>query len=82
MIYGYANKTINEFGLLEMREVSFSASPAVLREIAKFLDEMAAGMESSGELSVHWHRHIQDEIPGWRDRFPDNDIVVCAPGKV
>ena len=60
MIYGYDSCTINEFGLMEMREVTISASPDVLRELARFLIESADELE--GPVSWHWHRHAPNEL--------------------
>jgi Uma2 family endonuclease len=78
MIYGYTLKQINKFGLCEMKEITFAAPPDVLREIATFLNTMAAAMES-GELPDSSHRHIRDTASGWDSRFPDKDIVVHSP---
>jgi hypothetical protein len=55
MIYGYDSRTINEYGLKQMREISVTASPVALRELAQFLMECADELEASA--SNHWHRH-------------------------
>jgi hypothetical protein len=80
MLYGYSVNEINEFGLLELREVSLSASPAVLRQIAKFLLDSAALIEA-GQIGPSAHRHIQSVIADWDRRFPDKDIIVIASGR-
>jgi hypothetical protein len=75
MIYGYALKTLNDDGLFEMKEVTFAASPQVLREIASFLNAMAAQMEA-GAFDKCSHQHIQIANPDWARRFPNKDIIV------
>lgn len=70
MIYGYAQRVINSYGLQEMREISISASPSGLRELAKFLLDTADEMD--GELSPGWHRHAPDQIR----RDVDCEVVV------
>jgi hypothetical protein len=78
MIYGYSAREVNEYGLLEMKEITISALPAVLRDISKFLADAADLMEIGG-FEACSHRHIQSAIPDWDHRFPDTDIVVIAP---
>lgn len=75
MIYGYANKTVDEDGLLELRELTFASDSSSLRQIAEFLFAMADAIES-GDLSGDGHRHIDEVIPGWR---ADYDIIAFAP---
>ena len=60
MIYGYDSRAINEFGLKQMREISVSVSPEVLRELAGFLSDAADELE--GAVSDHWHRHASDDL--------------------
>lgn len=78
MIYGYGLKEINEFGLLEMKEITFAAPPDVLRQVARFLEDMARRMDE-GFFDETSHRHIGSLIAGWDDRFPDKDIIVMPP---
>ena len=78
MIYGYALREVNEYGLMELREITFSASPAVLRQIASFLAE-AADLMDSGHFRICPHRHIENAIPGWDLAFPEKDVVVTPP---
>ena len=61
MIYGYRARTLNGYGLMEMREVSISAAPATLRDLARFLVE-AADVLDSAEVSIHWHMHSPPEL--------------------
>jgi hypothetical protein len=77
MIYGYKLKEINEIGLLEMKEITFLAPSDVLREIARFLEDMAHQIDEGTLLSSH--RHIGSVIVGWDKRFPDKDIIVIPP---
>jgi hypothetical protein len=61
MIYGYNRKTVEKkYGLREMREVTIEASPEVLRAVAAFLCSVAEELEAE-RVSVHWHRHIDDQ---------------------
>ena len=78
MLYGYAVKELNEEGLLELREVRFAASPEVLREIARFLAQMAELMENGGFARCS-HRHIGSVIHGWDKRFAGKDVIVMPP---
>ncbi len=75
MIYGYSKAQVNEYGLLDLKEITFSASPEVLRQIATFLNQSASMMED-GWFDKCSHRHIQDEIKDWDEKFPDRDIIV------
>ena len=77
MFYGYSIKTVNEYGLSEMKEVTFSCSPGVLREIGQFLIAMADSMENGDFRNSHIH--IGSAVKDWRKRFPDKDIVVTLP---
>jgi hypothetical protein len=61
MVYGYETRTLNEYGLKEMREVTFSTRPDTLRAIAQFLVEAAAQLESQ-PMSPNWHRHVSPAI--------------------
>jgi hypothetical protein len=69
--FGYAKKKLSPEGLLEIREVTFSGSPASIREVAQFL-LAAAEMEKSGHQFSHVH--IGDQCSGWLKKWPD--IVV------
>lgn len=60
MIYGYESQTLSEYGLKRMREISLSASPAILRELAAFLLQTADDAEKAA--SDHWHRHVSKTI--------------------
>ena len=75
MIYGYASETINEYGLLAMREVTLAVEPATLRQLSAFLISMADMIES-GQLTGHGHRHIDDLVKDWEGGC---DIIVAPP---
>jgi hypothetical protein len=77
MIYGYGDKVLNEYGLLELREVTFAASPDTLREIASFLTSMADLLEA-GTFRIT-HRHIGSVVSDWGKRFPGKDVIVIPP---
>lgn len=72
MIYGYSKKVVNEYGLLQMREVSFAMSPTKLRVVATFLARVAEQLESG---HTFLHRHIDEVLPEWR-AVSSTDIIV------
>lgn len=76
-VFGHALRTCNAAGLVELSEVTFQASPNVLREVSVFLSQMADEMERSPE--AFGHRHMQDEVRGWSDSVPERaDVIVCC----
>jgi hypothetical protein len=81
MIYGYGIKQVDQCGLLEMREITLAASPEVLRDVARFLSDMADLMES-GAFANCSHRHIGSVILDWEKRFPGKDVIVMPPATV
>jgi uncharacterized protein (DUF433 family) len=74
-LYGYFDREVNEFGSVELREVTISAGPKVLRDIANFLDHAASEMES-GFFEKCSHMHIDTVIQDWKESSPWKDIVV------
>ena len=75
-MYAYpAGDPLNEYGLLELKDVSFSADAKTIREIARFLNEAADEMEKLG--SSFDHIHMQDKTLAWQEEWPD--LVVCRP---
>ena len=78
MFYGYSVRQVNQYGLLELREVSLDAPAEALREIARFLHEMADLMDAGGFVRCS-HRHLSIEHRDWGRKFPGYDIVVLAP---
>jgi hypothetical protein len=71
MVYGYNARAINEFGLKELREVTFATSPEVLRALADSLKEAAEELE--GANSIQWHRHIPTSL----SKLLGCDVVIC-----
>ena len=71
MIYGYDAKTVNEYGLKEMKEVSILATPDSLRDLAAFLLLAAEEMEQAS--SDNWHSHA----PAALNQELGCEIVVC-----
>ena len=72
-VYGYSNGVVNEYGLHEMKEVTFDVPLSDLRKIAAFLIECADLAESR-----QWrgdHRHLQAASPPWNDC----DVIVIHP---
>ncbi len=75
-IFGYAKRTVNEYGLLELKEISLQTDPHILREIAGFLLCSADSMEKHGKDFVH--EHFKDRRTDRSDDFPD--VIVVRPG--
>jgi hypothetical protein len=76
-LYGHAAGTsLDEYGLLELRDVTISTSVEALREIAAFLASCATAIE--GGTFTHGHLHIETAVRGWRRRFPKDDIIVAV----
>ena len=73
-IFGYKNKVVNEHELLEMREITFQASPEVLKAIAKFLNDSADKISENKESFDH--SHLQDEWKNWKEEYPD--VIVAT----
>lgn len=74
-VYGYQRTVVNpEYGLLELREVSFNLSPDALRRLATFLRDCA----DSGEAGVlrSDHIHIEEFDRTWKRENPDLDVIV------
>lgn len=77
MIYGYPEKVVNEqYGLLQMREISFAMNAAQLRLVATFFVRVAEELESGGTFL---HRHIEEIVPEWRSTQPSADLVAIPP---
>ena len=60
MIFGYKKRLLNEYGLQEMREISISTTPQVLRQLGEFLLAMATDLETVD--SPNWHRHLPQAL--------------------
>ena len=78
MIFGYPVKQANEYGLMELREISIAGPPDLLRDLARFFSEMAEFMEQGGFEDCS-HRHIGSVVLDWNKRFPNLEIVVAPP---
>jgi hypothetical protein len=59
VIYGYDTRTVNEYGLKEMREVTIAATPELLRTLASYIREAAEQLEK--RTSPSWHAHAPME---------------------
>lgn len=79
MIYGYDydSRTLNEYGLKQLREISIAVTPEDLRELAAFLQDSAE--ELTGAASSHWHRHMPDAL---RRRIGCDVIVLNSKPEV
>jgi len=67
-VYGYSKAKLSPAGLLEMKEVTFSASSAVIRQVASFLLAAADKMEKKGEAFSHMH--VDESIATWSRSWP------------
>ena len=76
MIFGYADRTVNEFGLMALREVTFAVTPEALRLMARFL-EQAAGMLEEGNRGSSEHYHIGTFHPEWSGLCPGDDVIIA-----
>ena len=72
MIYGYDTCVVNEYGLRQMREISFDADADPLRELAAFLASAADTIDEG--VSERWHVHIPEAL----QRKLACDVVVCS----
>ncbi len=77
MLYGYSRRVINRYGLRELKEVTFQASPDDLRRIATFLTDAASQIEAGTAKTDHLHLSIEDA--GWGKMHPEMDVVVSLP---
>ena len=77
-IFGYQRAIANEeYGLLELREISFDLNPDDLKRLARFLEHYAAEIESGEWRSSHVHLSAFD--PSWRVGHPDDDVIILNP---
>ena len=75
--YGYQRAVVDpEYGLLELREVSFDLSPDGLRRLAAFLLDCAHRAEA-GDLRSD-HVHIEEFDRAWKRESPDLDVIVLS----
>ncbi|WP_165253748.1 Imm32 family immunity protein [Paludisphaera soli] len=75
--YGYQKTVVDpEYGLLELREVSFDLSPDGLRRLAAFLRDCADRAEA-GDLRSD-HVHIEEFDRAWKRESPDLDVIVLS----
>jgi len=66
-VFGYARKDEEE--LLEMKEVTFQATPEKLRILAGFFEKFANEIENG--ISGKAHSHVKYECPEWNGSYPD-----------
>jgi hypothetical protein len=79
MLCGYKRRDLSpEYGLLELREVTFLFDSRSLRDIASFLSQMADELDE-GKFDRCSHRHIESVIGDWRQRYPNDDLIVAPP---
>ncbi len=77
-IFGYKRAIANEeFGLLELREISFDLDPDDLRRVSRFLEHIAAEIESGTWRSSHDHLSAFDS--SWRVGHPEVDVIILNP---
>jgi hypothetical protein len=73
--YGYSKRKGFESDLLEMREISLTGSPDVIRAVARFFASAADEMEQHD--SGFGHTHLRDACPEWQKDWPD---IIVAKG--
>jgi hypothetical protein len=66
-------ETVNEYGLIALRELSISADADTVRLIANFMMDAANEMDRLGKNFDHVH--MQDGCSSWQETWPD--IVIC-----
>ena len=77
-IFGYKRAVVDEeFGLLDLREISFDLPPEDLRRVARFLDYFAGEIESGAWRGSHVH--IGSFDPSWRAGQSGADVIVLNP---
>jgi len=74
--YGYAKQKTSKDGLLELTEVSISATPGELRRIATFLEHCAGLIEQHGPKFGHEHLQDQQDLRPWNSS--SLDIIVTS----
>lgn len=78
MIYGYSEKIVDEeYGLLQLREISFEFAPRELKRIAAFLNSAAEAIEKDTLRSSHIH--IGSSAQHWSADCPNCEIIVLHP---
>ena len=71
-IYGYKRAVVDqEFGLLDLREISFDLRADDLRRVARFLEHYAGEIESGSWRNSHVHLTSFDRT--WKAGHPDAD---------
>jgi hypothetical protein len=77
-IYGYKRTVVNEeFGLLELREITLCFDAADLRRLCLFLEDFTHQIESGRWRSDHAHLATFDRE--WRRDHPDIDVIIANP---
>jgi hypothetical protein len=77
-IYGYERTVVNqEFGLLELREVSLEFNAEDLRRLACFLEHFAGQFEQRAWRSSHAHLTTFDHE--WGRDHPEIDVIIINP---
>jgi hypothetical protein len=76
-IFGYTKRQVNDFGLMELTEVSFDLSANDLRTIAGFMLECADELESGSFRTSH--RHLSVFARQWSKDHPSVDVIVNMP---
>ena len=78
MLFGYPDKIVDkQYGLYQLREVSFQFAPSVLRRVAAFLDSAADAIEKNTFRSSHIHIDSLDDC--WSTDCPNCDLIVLHP---
>lgn len=73
--FGYAKReNLNEDGLMEMEEISISASRSELKQIAEFMLKCAEELPDTGEFC---HEHFND----FTENESETDLIIVLDQK-
>lgn len=76
-IYGYQKEKLSDQGLLAMKEVTFAANPALIREIAGFL--MTAAEQMDRKREKFGHMHVDEVLKKWKKSWPQ---IIVTPADI
>ncbi len=73
-IFGYDKNSVEDDNLLELEEITIQASPAKLKQIAKFILSVADTMNQYG--NNFGHEHLKDFLKEFGDS-DGPDIIIA-----
>lgn len=72
--YGYSRKVDMGKGPLPLEEITVWGEPETLRELAKFINQMANEIKCNPDFD---HMHLRDAWDKWTEDYPD--FIICKP---